>query len=126
MSLTGPLPPRPSVGQDLRQELPGALGAGRRTEGAVEVAVAGRKIKLGPGDFFGEMALLSGAPRSADVTAIDYCQFLTLDPRDFQLYLQSHADVRERGAADGCTQRQAAYRVALERVAQAVRLRGYV
>ena len=40
--------------------------------------------------------------------------------------VRAHADVRERGAADGCTQRQAAYRVALERVARAVRLRGYV
>ena len=40
--------------------------------------------------------------------------------------VRAHADVRERAAADGCTQRQAAYRVALERVARAVRLRGYV
>ena len=35
-------------------------------------------------------------------------------------------EVRERAAADGCSPRQGAYRVALERVAQAVRLRGYV
>jgi CPA2 family monovalent cation:H+ antiporter-2 len=61
--------------------------------GAVEVAIGSKKINLGPGDFFGEMALLTGAPRSADVTAIDYCQFLTLDPRDFQHYLQAHPDV---------------------------------
>jgi CPA2 family monovalent cation:H+ antiporter-2 len=66
------------------------------SSGAVEVAIGGRKIKLGPGDFFGEMALLSGAPRSADVTAIDYCQFLTLDAKDFHAYLQSHPDVRAR------------------------------
>ncbi len=64
--------------------------------GAVEVSVGARKVRLGPGDFFGEMALLSGAPRSADVTAIDYCQFLTLDPLDFHRYLQSHADVGAR------------------------------
>jgi glutamate dehydrogenase (NAD(P)+) len=35
-------------------------------------------------------------------------------------------EVRERAAADGRTLRQAAYRVAVERVARAVRLRGYV
>jgi len=35
-------------------------------------------------------------------------------------------EVRERAVADACTMRQAAYRVAIERVAQAVRLRGYV
>jgi CPA2 family monovalent cation:H+ antiporter-2 len=66
------------------------------SSGTVEVAVRGRKIRLGPGDFFGEMALLASARRSADVTAIDYCQFLTLDPRDFERYLSAHDDVRAR------------------------------
>ena len=40
--------------------------------------------------------------------------------------VRAHAEVRERAAADGCSLRQAAYRVALARVARAVRLRGYV
>jgi CPA2 family monovalent cation:H+ antiporter-2 len=64
--------------------------------GHVEVSVGGRRIRLGPGDFFGEMALLSGAPRSADVTAIDYCQFLTLDEEDFQLFVRKHPELRAR------------------------------
>ncbi len=38
----------------------------------------------------------------------------------------AHGDARARAAADGCSPRQAAYRVAVERVARAVRLRGYV
>ena len=46
--------------------------------GAVQVSAAGREILLGPGEFFGEMALLSGARRSANVTAIDFCQFFLL------------------------------------------------
>lgn len=58
------------------------------SSGSVEVAVAGQKIKLGPGQFFGEMALLSGARRSADVTAVDYCQLLVMTVRDFQLFIQ--------------------------------------
>jgi CPA2 family monovalent cation:H+ antiporter-2 len=66
------------------------------SSGAVEVAVNKRKITLGPGDFFGEMALLSGAPRSADVTAIDYCQLLTLSRQDFHTFLTRHPDLRER------------------------------
>jgi CPA2 family monovalent cation:H+ antiporter-2 len=48
--------------------------------------VAGRKIRLGPGDFFGEIALLSGERRTADVTAVDYCQLLMMTARDFQLF----------------------------------------
>jgi glutamate dehydrogenase (NAD(P)+) len=38
----------------------------------------------------------------------------------------AHDAARGRAVADGCTLRQAAYRVAVERVARAVRLRGYV
>jgi CPA2 family monovalent cation:H+ antiporter-2 len=58
------------------------------SSGSVEVSVSGSKIRLGPGDFFGEMALLSGARRSADVTAVDYCQLLVMTVRDFQQFVQ--------------------------------------
>jgi len=64
--------------------------------GAVEVSVGGRRIRLGPGDFFGEMALLSGAPRSADVTAIDYCQLLTLNRQDFTQFVGKYPELRAR------------------------------
>ncbi|MFM9862529.1 MAG: cation:proton antiporter [Micropepsaceae bacterium] len=65
-------------------------------KGAVEVAVPGQPIKLTAGDFFGEMGLLSGAPRSADVTAIDYCQFLTLGRADFLAFVDKHPDLRAK------------------------------
>jgi CPA2 family monovalent cation:H+ antiporter-2 len=64
------------------------------SSGAVEVSVAGRKIPLGPGDFFGEMGLLSGERRSADVTAIDYCELLTLDQRDFRQFIARYPQLR--------------------------------
>jgi CPA2 family monovalent cation:H+ antiporter-2 len=64
------------------------------SEGEVEIAVNGHKIKMGPGDFFGEMALLSGQPRSADVTALDFCKFLTLDQRDFRELLRRYPGIR--------------------------------
>ncbi len=51
------------------------------TAGSTEVSRSGARIaKLGEGEFFGEMALLDGAPRSADVTALEdtKCLVLTL------------------------------------------------
>jgi CPA2 family monovalent cation:H+ antiporter-2 len=67
------------------------------SSGEVEVTPRGRqeKIKLGPGSFFGEMALLSGEPRSADVTALDFSQFLTLSRRDFRRFLKKHPSMRD-------------------------------
>ena len=58
------------------------------SSGSVEVSVNEHKIKLGPGEFIGEMALLTGARRSADVTAIDYCQFLVMSARDFRTFVR--------------------------------------
>jgi CPA2 family monovalent cation:H+ antiporter-2 len=67
--------------------------------GEVEVVVNGQKIKMGPGDFFGEIALLSGGSRSADVTALDYCEFLTLSQRDFRELLRRYPAMRRPIAA---------------------------
>jgi CPA2 family monovalent cation:H+ antiporter-2 len=67
------------------------------SSGAVEVAIGDRKkIPLGPGDFFGEMALLSGERRTADVTAIDYCLFLVLTKVDFDKFIASYPHLRQR------------------------------
>jgi CPA2 family monovalent cation:H+ antiporter-2 len=71
-----------------------ADGAYFISKGTVQVRVGGREIPLGPGDFFGEMALLSGERRSADVTATDYCQFLMLDQREFRSFVASHPQLR--------------------------------
>ncbi|HWA46435.1 MAG TPA: cation:proton antiporter [Hypericibacter adhaerens] len=65
------------------------------SKGGVQVSVGGREIPLGPGEFFGEMALLSGARRSADVTATDYCQLLMLDQREFRTFVARHPRLRE-------------------------------
>lgn len=65
-------------------------------KGAVEVRLTKRKIKLSAGDVFGEMALISGQPRSADVVTLDYCRFAVLSQRDFRLFLRKYPDVREQ------------------------------
>jgi CPA2 family monovalent cation:H+ antiporter-2 len=64
------------------------------SSGQVEIVINGHSIKTGPGDFFGEMALLSGEPRSADVTALDYCELLTLSRRDFRELLRRYPGMR--------------------------------
>ena len=59
--------------------------------GAVAVEVPGldTAVRLGTGDFFGEMALVFDIPRNADVRSLGYCQLLVLEKRDFsRLYLE--------------------------------------
>ncbi len=57
--------------------------------GAVRVSVRGNRGKeiilgvLYPRDFFGEMALLDGLPRSATVTALEESEVLVISRKDF-------------------------------------------
>ena len=52
--------------------------------GEVEVRRQGRKLAtLGPGNFFGEMALLSKIPRTATVTALTPLDVLVITDRAF-------------------------------------------
>jgi CPA2 family monovalent cation:H+ antiporter-2 len=65
-------------------------------EGEVEVKIDGRKVGTrGPGEFFGEMALLSGDRRTADVNALDYSRFARLSRRDFHQFLRRYPSIRE-------------------------------
>ncbi len=64
--------------------------------GAVEVLVPDlpEPVKLGTGDVFGEMALLTRQRRNADVRALGYCQLLVLDEKDFRRLVRKDADLR--------------------------------
>src|SRR5215470_14915338 len=59
-------------------------------EGRIKVTILGddgREIilsVLGPGDFFGEMALLDNEPRSATAIAVEDSELLSLHRTDFQ------------------------------------------
>jgi CRP-like cAMP-binding protein len=48
---------------------------------------------LSAGEVFGEIALLDGADRTADATAIGDCDLLVLDHRDFVPFLERRADL---------------------------------
>jgi monovalent cation:H+ antiporter, CPA1 family len=72
--------------------------------GAVEVALPTRRVRLGSGEFFGEMALLSGRPRQADVTALTYCRLLALRKADFDRFMSTNPEAR--AAIDLITQKR--------------------
>ncbi|WP_421873675.1 cation:proton antiporter [Pararhizobium sp.] len=64
------------------------------SSGAAEVRLPGNAIRLEAGAFFGEMALLSGGLRTADVIAVDFCHFFKLDRRDFNIFMARHPRLR--------------------------------
>lgn len=51
---------------------------------------------MGPGEVFGEVALLSESARTATVRALENCELLVLDRRDFLAFLKKHPDVAVR------------------------------
>ncbi|NDV85506.1 cyclic nucleotide-binding domain-containing protein [Aurantimonas aggregata] len=63
--------------------------------GVVEVRREDQTITLGQGEFFGEIALLTGRPRGADVVALTYCNVLVLAAEDFDRFLKAYPKVRE-------------------------------
>ena len=72
--------------------------------GKVDIALSGRHISLGVGHFFGEIAVLRRARRSATATATARTNLLVLDASDFRMLMERdkriaervHAVVRER------------------------------
>ena len=64
------------------------------SSGTVEVFAAGEKYKLGRGDFVGEMALVSGKRRQADVFARTYCQLLVLKEDDLQRLFKRNPEIK--------------------------------
>ncbi len=63
-------------------------------DGTARVEVDGdQTAELGPGDYFGELALLDGAPRSATVTSVDDLEVAVLGVRMFRTLLREFPDL---------------------------------
>jgi CRP-like cAMP-binding protein len=63
------------------------------TAGVAEVDVGGRFHRLGQGDFFGEMALISESKRMATVKATEGVEALRIPADAFQSFLLDHPSV---------------------------------
>ena len=63
--------------------------------GEVEVDLPGKKVQLGEGAFFGEMALLGNNLRSANITTTRLSKLLVLDLVDFRMLMARHPDLAE-------------------------------
>jgi len=63
--------------------------------GEVEVDLPGKKVQLGEGAFFGEMALLGNNRRNANITTTRLSKLLVLDLVDFRLLMARHPDLAE-------------------------------
>jgi CRP/FNR family cyclic AMP-dependent transcriptional regulator len=63
-------------------------------EGNATVSVGGEtKTTLGPGDYFGEMAVVDEGVRSASVTAQDDVLSYFLTPWEFRPFVEEHPEV---------------------------------
>ena len=63
-------------------------------DGTAQVSIGGKKrVNLGPGDFFGEIALLDGGPRTATVTATSDVQLLGLTEWVFRGLMVEHPSI---------------------------------
>jgi monovalent cation:H+ antiporter, CPA1 family len=65
------------------------------SSGAVEVRITPEPVRLGSGDFFGELALLVADRRNADVVALGYCQLLSLAARDLSRLFGAEPALRD-------------------------------
>jgi CRP-like cAMP-binding protein len=85
------------AGQQIMVRGDGGVGFMIITDGTVTVTtIQGKERKLGPGDSFGEMALLDMEGRSASVTADTEVTLATIPEWNFKPFLKEHPEVAYR------------------------------
>lgn len=63
--------------------------------GEVEAELPTHNVKFGPGDFFGELALLHQTHRRATIVATANCRLLALSAEDFTMLTRKHPHLRD-------------------------------
>jgi CRP-like cAMP-binding protein len=66
-------------------------------DGEAEIVVGGEVLgTLGAGDYFGEMSLIDGGPRTASVIAVSPIRTLAVTTHDFQRLLERNPNVTRK------------------------------
>jgi CRP-like cAMP-binding protein len=87
--------PRPvKAGEPVIEENDQAAGFFIVSKGKLEAVRHGKSLATyGPGDFFGEMALFEGFPRSATVRAVEDSECLAMTRWDFTAEMKNHPEI---------------------------------
>src|SRR5215213_423769 len=81
-------------GRDITEQGGGAAGFHLIKEGTASVQVSGQdRPSLGPGDYFGEISMIDGKPRSATVHATTPVTTISLASWAFHPILDDHPEV---------------------------------
>ena len=80
-------------GREVIAEGSGAIGFHLITAGEARVT-SGKTLRrtLGVGDYFGEMSVIDGQPRSASVEAVGSLETFVIHPHVFQTIIDEHPD----------------------------------
>jgi len=82
------------AGDTVTQEGAGSVGFFVVEEGQADVAVSGEaKGSVGPGDYFGEIALINESPRTATLTARTDMVCYGMTPWDFRPLVESNSTI---------------------------------
>lgn len=81
-------------GESVVTEGHGGIGFHLVIDGTADVIRGGRKVdSIGPGEFFGEMTLIDGAPRSASVMATSELTTIVLSQWEFKPLVKAHPEM---------------------------------
>lgn len=91
------------AGTAIAREGESGIGLHVIVEGHAKVQVRGRtRARVGPGDFFGEIALLDGGPRTAAVVAETPVETLSMPVWHFKSALREHPAMALRMLEEVC------------------------
>jgi CRP/FNR family cyclic AMP-dependent transcriptional regulator len=83
-----------NAGDKVAEEGQGGVGFFVIKSGEAKVTVGGNEVRrLGPGDYFGEIALISEGARTATVTAESELECYGLTPWEFRPLVQTNAGI---------------------------------